>query len=390
MLVNSPDGSIIDIGPRGFATLSLFSRPRALDDAIDRLEADERSTDFLPMLSVLNTLIEEGALVVADGIRARVRGWADPVEHARMLDDDRRTEAYLAALTKAVRPEDVVLDIGTGTGVLAVAAARAGARHVYAVEATDIAEVAERVFTANGVDDRVTLVRGWSTQIELPERADLLVSEIIGSEPFEEEILESTLDARRRLLRPGARLIPNALTLLVRPLLIPEAQVRRHAVGRESVARWRRSYGIEFRPLLEIAAATPVHTPVSGEVAADWPSVGPPVRLAEVDLTSFQDVSIRSSADLRVSGGDAVNAVAVTFRADLHDDIVHTLDPWKWPASSWDTSVWVLPDPVRIRSGEALRVRYCRHVTGAADGLRCEVVENDNPIEETHDHDWRS
>ena len=77
-----------------------------------------------------------------------------------MLDDDRRTEAYLAALTKAVRPEDVVLDIGTGTGVLAVAAARAGARHVYAVEATDIADVAERVFTANGVGDRVTLIRG--------------------------------------------------------------------------------------------------------------------------------------------------------------------------------------------------------------------------------------
>ena len=99
----------------------------------------------------------------------------------------------------------------------------------------------------------------------------------------------------------------------------------------------------------------PVHTPVSGEVAAEWPAVGPPVRLPEVDLSSFQDVSIRSCADLRVDGSGGVNAVAVTFRADLHGGIVHTLDPWKWPASSWDTSVWVLPQPVRIRSGEALR-----------------------------------
>jgi precorrin-6B methylase 2 len=105
--------------------------------------------------------------------------------------------------------------------VLAVAAAKAGVRRVYAVESSDIAEVAERVFEANGVRDTVTLVTGWSREIELPERADALVSEIIGNEPFEEEILETTLDARRRHLEPGARLIPNALTLIAKPLLIP-------------------------------------------------------------------------------------------------------------------------------------------------------------------------
>ena len=68
-----------------------------------------------------------------------------------MLHDERRTGDYLAALAAAVRPSDVVLDIGTGSGVLAVAAAKAGARHVYAVEASDIADVAERVFAVNGV-----------------------------------------------------------------------------------------------------------------------------------------------------------------------------------------------------------------------------------------------
>ena len=56
----------------------------------------------------------------------------------------------------------------------------------------------------NGVQDGVTLIRGWSREIELPERADLLVAELIGNEPFEEEVLETTLDARRRLLKPGA------------------------------------------------------------------------------------------------------------------------------------------------------------------------------------------
>ena len=232
VLVDSPVGTVLDIGPNGFAILSLFSRPLALGKAIERLEAElGGSTGFAPTMSVINMLTEESALVEPDADRPPISGWADPVEHARMLHDDRRTGDYLAALAAAVRPGDVVLDIGTGSGVLAVAAARAGARHVYAIEASDIAEVAREVFELNGVADRITLVPGWSRQIDLPEQADLLVAEVIGNEPFEEEILETTLDARRRLLKPGARLLPNRLTILARPVVLPEAEIRQRAFG---------------------------------------------------------------------------------------------------------------------------------------------------------------
>src|SRR5262245_11924770 len=255
VLVESPDGTLIDVGPRGFAILALFSQPAALGNVIARLEADER--EFLPTISVVNALIEEGALIDPRRDEGPTTGWADPVEHARMLHDSRRTNAYLEAIAAAVQPGDVVLEIGTGSGVLAVAAARAGARHVYAVEATDIAEVAERVFAANGVQDRVTLVRGWSRQIELPEHADVLVAEVIGSEPLGEEILETTLDVRRRLLKPAARLVPNALTLLVRPLQIPEADARLHAINRGDVECWHDLYGIDFRPLRDAASLVP-------------------------------------------------------------------------------------------------------------------------------------
>ena len=191
VLVDAPDGTVIDIGPRGFATLSLFTQPLTLGEAIDRLEAERSSTDFLPTMSVVNMLIEEGALVEPDASRGPTSGWADPVEHGRMLHDDRRTGDYLAALAEAVRPGDVVLDIGTGSGVLAVAAARAGARHVYAVEASDIAEVAERVFAANGVQDRVTLLPGWSRQLECPSRPICSSRRSSGTSP-----------SRRRSSRP--------------------------------------------------------------------------------------------------------------------------------------------------------------------------------------------
>ena len=365
---------MVDLGPRGFTTLSLFSEPLALGEAIDRLEHEVPATDFAPAVNVINMLLDEGALVRSDADGEPTSGWADPVEHARMLHDDRRTHDYLAALARAVRPGDVVLDIGTGSGVLAIAAARAGARRVYAVEASDIAGVAEQVFAVNGVDDTVTLVPGWSRTIELPERADLLVAEIIGNEPLEEEILETTLDARRRLLKPDARLIPHALTLMARPLLLPDGEARQRAIGHAAVERWRELYNMEFQPLLDAAIPGPVNMPTEAEVAAAWPPVGPPVVLAKLDLTSFEDASVSASADLVVDAPGAVNAVAVTFRADLYGTVAHTLDPWTWPTSSWATSVCVLPDALHVGPGAVLRVHYSRRAQGAPDGLTCEVV----------------
>jgi precorrin-6B methylase 2 len=373
--VDAPDGTIIDLGPRGFAILSLFTTPLSLGDAIDRLERDGVSpTDLLPAVSVISMLAEEGALVDPDSIGGAPRGWADPLEHARMLHDHRRTGDYIAALAAAVRPGDVVLDIGTGSGVLAVAAARAGARRVYAVESSDIAEVAARVFETNGVLDRVTLVAGWSREIELPERADLLVSEIIGNDPFEEEILETTLDARRRHLNPGARLIPSSLTLIARPLLIPEAEVRQRSVGRSAIERWQALYGIDFHPLLDASAEGPVNFPTEGELACTWPPAGPTAVVATQNLATFEVPSIRASADLLVDAGAAVNAVAITFQAGLHSGITHELDPWRWPASSWATSVWVLPEPLAVGPRSALRIRYSRRARGTPDGLTCEIV----------------
>ena len=374
VLVDAPDGTIIDAGPRGFVTLSMFVRPLSLGAAIDQLESESNgSTDFVPTLSVINMLIEEGALVPPAADRVLTRGWADPVEHARMLHDDRRTTDYIAALGQAVRPDDIVLDIGTGSGVLAIAAARAGARHVYAVEASDIADVAERVFACNGVQDRVTLIRGWSRNVELPEPADVLVAEVIGNEPFEEEILETTLDARRRLLKPGARLIPHTLELVARPLRVPDGEARQRAIGRQAVERWRQLYGIEFQPLLDAALPAPVNNPTEAEVLAGWAPVGPPVTLATVDLGSFERPTVDASVELGVAPTTSVNAIAVTFRAHLHGSIVHALDPWRWSSSSWATSVWVLPDAVRVGPRDTLRVRYSRRVPGRADGLTCDL-----------------
>jgi hypothetical protein len=132
---------------------------------------------------------------------------------------------------------------------------------------------------------------------------------------------------------------------------------------------------MEFQPLLDAALPGPVNMPTEAEVVATWPPVGPPVALAAVDLTSFEEASVLASADLLIDEPGAVNAVAVTFEAALFRTITHTLDPWTWPTSSWATSVWVLPDPFDTELGTAVRVHYSRRSPGRPDGLTCELVE---------------
>jgi len=150
---------------------------------------------------------------------------------------------------------------------------------------------------------------------------------------------------------------------------------RQRAFGRSAVERWRGLYGVDFRPLLDVASQVPVYSVAEGEVVAAWPQAGPPAVLASVDLTTFEAASVRAVADLVVDPPGPVNAIAVTFRAHLHDGIAHTLDPWTWPSSSWATSVWTLPEAVDVGPKSVLRASYHRRAAGKPDGLTVEVAD---------------
>ena len=137
--------------------------------------------------------------------------------HREMLGDRARVRRFVEAVRAAVRPGDVVLDLGTGSGILGFAAARAGAARVYAIDRGHIITVAEQLAQRNGVDDRIRFMRGASRELELPERVDVIVAEIIGAFGLEEEIVESLADARQRFLKPGGRMLPDRLELWVAP-----------------------------------------------------------------------------------------------------------------------------------------------------------------------------
>src|SRR5688572_6412577 len=101
----------------------------------------------------------------------------------RMIRDRIRTDAYARALEQVVRPDSVVLDVGAGSGMFALLAARSGARRVFAVESGDVIELGRELATANGLADRITFIQSLSTRIDLPEPADVIVSDLHGVLP---------------------------------------------------------------------------------------------------------------------------------------------------------------------------------------------------------------
>ena len=135
--------------------------------------------------------------------------------HLSMLHDVARMDSFRRAINATVQPGDVVVDIGCGTGVLSFMACEAGAGKVYAIEGGPVIDVARELAVANGFADRIEFLSGWSIDVGLPEQADVLISETIGNAGLDEGIVAWTCDARKRLLRPGAALLPQRLRVWV-------------------------------------------------------------------------------------------------------------------------------------------------------------------------------
>jgi len=130
-------------------------------------------------------------------------------DYGGMIADRARMDAYVRALRQVIKPESVVLDIGTGTGIFALLACQMGARRVYAVEPDDAIQVARELAAANGFAGRIEFIQKLSTDVTLPERADVIVSDLGGLLPWFQHHIPSIIDARQRLLAPQGRLIPQ-------------------------------------------------------------------------------------------------------------------------------------------------------------------------------------
>lgn len=158
-------------------------------------------------------------------------------DYGEMITDEIRMDPYVYALKAAIGPDSVVLDIGTGTGIHALLACKFGARKVYAVEPNEAIHLAQELARANGFADRIEFIQNISTRVILPEKADVIVSDLRGVLPLYEGHITSIIDARQRHLAPGGVLIPRRDTLSVSLVEAP-------SVYDEIIKPWNYPYGL--------------------------------------------------------------------------------------------------------------------------------------------------
>ena len=147
-------------------------------------------------------------------------------DYAAMMADPIRASAYLAALRETVRPGCVVADVGAGPGVLGVYAAVLGARRVFLVEPDLSVGAAIALAEENGVRDRIEILRAFSIDATLPERADVVVSDLRGVLPLFEQHLKAAADIRARHLAPLGVTIPLRDRLYAALVDAPDAHAK--------------------------------------------------------------------------------------------------------------------------------------------------------------------
>jgi len=262
--------------------------------------------------------------------------------HRVLLADKARTLAYRDALRRVVKPDDVVLDLGSGSGILAFFAREAGARRVFAIEQGPMADVI--AFLHKDVE----LFHEESTKVELPERATVLVTETLGTFGLQEQILSLVIDARARLLAPGATLVPRRVTLCAVPVELPLDH--EHAVGWWNKER----YGVDFSRLRMFAA--------NALVNADVPErayLAAPAEIIDVDLTAVTDSTVSGTATFQIARDGTLHGFGGWFTATLADGIkLANREPHD---THWKQAFLPIEHPVAVTRGTEVTLALQTH-----------------------------
>jgi protein arginine N-methyltransferase 1 len=211
--------------------------------------------------------------------------------------------------------------------------------------------VAVRAIEDNGFADRITVLRGRSTEIALPERGTVLVTETIGNVGLEEGITAWVRDARGRLLTPDARVVPRSVGVVAAPIEVHD--------DHSELSRWKQPhFNLDFSALLVLGVNNLLWTELApGNLLAD------PVDIIEVNLGAPLESDVAGGAKFVSNRKGVLHGIGVWFRADLVPGRSLTNGPTS-RTSNWNQGYLPLLEPMQVVGGNEIDI--C--IAAASDG----------------------
>ncbi len=265
-------------------------------------------------------------------------------DYSWMMEDEVRSNAYMAALKKTIKPGDVVVDLGAGVGTWAFVCCQLGASRVYAIEVSPGLHLAQRIATANGFAEKIVFIQDLSTAVELPERADLVVFEIHGQQPVFETSLTSIIDARKRFLKPGGILMPGRETMWATVVESP-------ATYKKHTGFWEHPYrGIDMRAGTQFAIGCLYKEQFPAEQMLTEKFC-----YADMDYYTREDTDISADFVLTVTRRGTGHGHNLWFDSEVAPGIGYSNAPGS-PKTIFCSSFLPWPTPVDLEAGDQVHI----------------------------------
>jgi len=276
--------------------------------------------------------------------------------HEEMLKDEVRTRSYMNAIeqNKHLFRGKIVLDVGCGTGILSMFAARAGAAKVYAVECSQIVEQCRQIVIDNGFQDTIEVIQAKMEDVVLPcEHVDIILSEWMGYFLLYESMLETVLWARDRYLRPPDAEGKNGGIILPDKAILHICAIEDSEFRRDKIDFWDNVYGFSMRCIKEIAITEPLVDVVEPHAII---SKSAPILSLDLATCTKEDLSFSSPFSLKATRNDYCHALVAYFDCaftSLHKPIVFSTAP-SAKYTHWKQTVFYLSEPLTICDGEEI------------------------------------
>ncbi|KAL2885336.1 Protein arginine N-methyltransferase 1 [Ceratocystis lukuohia] len=267
--------------------------------------------------------------------------------HEEMLKDDVRTRSYMNAIVqnRHIFKDKVVLDVGCGTAILSMFAAKAGAKHVIGVDMSSIIFKARQIVEVNGLSDKITLIQGKMEEVELPfPKVDIIISEWMGYFLLYESMLDTVLYARDRYLQPDGLIFPDKATIFI-------GGIEDGDYKDEKIGFWDNVYGFDYSPLKATALSEPLVDTVEVKAVVTDPT---PVLTLDLYKCTTDDLAFSVPFKLAARRDDFIHALVAWFDIDFtacHKKIRFSTGPHT-KYTHWKQTVFYLTDVLTVQQGE--------------------------------------